>query len=67
VSCTAGWRSPAPRSADIVLHEGPGAVERALTTGPDAMIRRVRTVVMLYMLVLVGGLALYIVVGLTHG
>ena len=31
------------------------------------MIRRVRTVVMLYVLVIVGGLALYIVVGLTHG
>jgi hypothetical protein len=38
-----------------------------LTTGPDGMIRRMRAVVVLYALVIVGGLALYIVVGLTHG
>jgi hypothetical protein len=31
------------------------------------MIRRVRAVFTLYLLVIVGGLALYIVVGLTHG
>jgi hypothetical protein len=38
-----------------------------LTTGPDDMIRRVRSVLILYVLIIVGGLALYIVVGLTHG
>jgi hypothetical protein len=38
-----------------------------LTTGPADMIRRVRTIVTLYLLIIVGGLALYIVVGVTHG
>jgi hypothetical protein len=37
-----------------------------MTTDPRAMIRCVRAVLIVYALVITGGIALYVVVGLTH-